>query len=552
MHLPQVVLTGLESVGKSALFRGLTGHATGDEANFRGSSVVCRKCRVADCGCEVVDTPGIRLNDDAETTRTALATLSEADVVLLVARGTHAVSEVETLLRELDLQQKKTALAITFQDKAPEQIEALAQVYRERLGIPVVVVNARELDDEGRGRVLAAIQSAAQVKVVQPSGLAGQSEGLQHTPVQPQTTLFESKLVGPWLALACMALMFALPVYAAYVFASWAQPLVDELAITPLKAFAQSWPQLAQVMLTGSYGAITLGWYSFLWAFPVVLLISLSVALAEETGLKDRITAALDPWLRRIGLSGRDLIPVLTGFGCNVVAVFQTRSCSKCTRSACISMIGFGSACSYQIGASLSIFGAAGHPSLFFPYLAVLFGVGALHTRIWHGALAESGTQPLHERAFLQKPSLRAITWRVKAALGQFLKQAMPIFIVICLVAALLEHFGFMAWFTAGVAPLLGLFHLPGEAAPGILFSILRKDGLLTLNSGDGSLISSMSAGQVFVLVWLASTFTACLVTLWTVRRELGWRAAALIAGRQAVTSFVSAWVIATLLVKAE
>jgi Fe2+ transport system protein B len=542
LHLPQVVLTGLESVGKSALFRGLTGHATGDEANFRGSSVVCRKCRVADCGCEVVDTPGIRVNDDAETTRTALATLSEADVVLLVARGTHAVSEVETLLRELDLQQKKTALAITFQDKAPEQIEALAQVYRERLGIPVVVVNARELDDEGRGRVLAAIQSAAQVNVVQHTGQAAQSGGLQHTPVQPQTTLFESKLVGPWLALACMALMFALPVYAAYVFASWAQPLVDELAITPLKAHAQSWPQLAQVMLTGSYGAITLGWYSFLWAFPVVLLISLSVALAEETGLKDRITAALDPWLRRIGLSGRDLIPVLTGFGCNVVAVFQTRSCSKCTRSACISMIGFGSACSYQIGASLSIFGAAGHPSLFFPYLAALFGVGALHTRIWHGALAESGTQPLHERAFLQKPSLRAVTWRVKAALGQFLKQAMPIFIVICLVAALLEHFGVTAWFTAGVAPLLGLFHLPGEAAPGILFSILRKDGLLTLNSGDGSLISSMSAGQVFVLVWLASTFTACLVTLWTVRRELGWKAAALIAGRQAVTSLVSAW----------
>jgi ferrous iron transport protein B len=542
LNLPQVVLTGLESVGKSALFRGLTGHATGDEANFRGSSVVCRKCRVADCGCEVVDTPGIRVNDDAETTRTALATLSEADVVLLVARGTHAVSEVETLLRELDLQQKKTALAITFQDKAPEQIEALAQVYRERLGIPVVVVNARELDDEGRGRVLAAIQSAAQVNVIQPSGLAAQSGGLHHPPVQPQTTLFESKLVGPWLALACMALMFALPVYAAYVFASWAQPLVDELAITPLKAHAQSWPQLAQVMLTGSYGAITLGWYSFLWAFPVVLLISLSVALAEETGLKDRITAALDPWLRRIGLSGRDLIPVLTGFGCNVVAVFQTRSCSKCTRSACISMIGFGSACSYQIGASLSIFGASGHPSLFFPYLAALFGVGALHTRFWHDALAESGTQPLHERAFLQKPSLRAVTWRVKAALGQFLKQAMPIFIAICIVAALLEHFGVMAWFTAGVAPLLGLFHLPGEAAPGILFSILRKDGLLTLNSGDGSLISSMSAGQVFVLVWLASTFTACLVTLWTVRRELGWKAAALIAGRQAVTSVFSAW----------
>jgi len=545
--MPQVMLAGLESAGKSALFRGLTGHATGDEANFRGSTVICRKCRVADCGCEVVDTPGIRVNDDAHTTRTALAAMQEADVVLLVARGTHAVSEVETLLRELDLQQKKTALAITFQDKAPEQIDSLAQIYRERLGIPVVVVNARELDAAGRGRVLKAIQSAAQLNV-----LAEQSAELPHTPVQPETTPFEHKIVGPWLAVLSMGLMFALPVYAAYVFASWAQPLVDELAITPLKTYAQSWPQLAQVMLTGGYGAITLGWYSFLWAFPVVLLISVSVALAEETGLKDRITAALDPWLRCIGMSGRDLIPVLTGFGCNVVAVFQSRSCSACTRKSCVSLISFGSACSYQIGASLSIFGAAGHPGMFFPYLAALFVIGALHTRLWHGKLPAEEVQPLHERSFLQKPSLRAVWWRVKAALGQFLKQAMPIFIVICLVAALLEHFGVIAWFTAAVAPMLGLFHLPGEAAPGILFSILRKDGLLTLNSGDGALFTAMTAGQIFVLVWLASTFTACLVTLWTVRKELGWAFAAKVAGRQMLTSIASAWLLAVLFTQAK
>ncbi|WP_425510029.1 GTPase [Verrucomicrobium spinosum] len=50
----------MESAGKSALFRGLTGHAAGDEANYRGSTVVCRRCRVPDCTCEVVDTPGIR------------------------------------------------------------------------------------------------------------------------------------------------------------------------------------------------------------------------------------------------------------------------------------------------------------------------------------------------------------------------------------------------------------------------------------------------------------------------------------------------------------
>jgi ferrous iron transport protein B len=554
-EFPMVMLAGLESVGKSALFRGLTGQATGDEANVRGSTVVCRSCHLADCQCDVVDTPGIRVNDDARTTQTALSAMEAADVVLLVARGTHAVSEVETLLRELDLEQKKTALAITFQDKAPEQIQVLAQVYRERLGIPVVVVNARDLDAEGRAKVLGAIAGAAVAIRSTPfqwgegsgtESCAKQNEVLR--PVQPQATWFENRWLGPWLALACMALMFGLPVYLAYAFASWAQPLVDGWAITPLKAWAESWPLILQVMLAGDYGALTLGWYSFLWAFPVVVLISASVAIAEETGLKDRITAALDPWLRQIGLSGRDLIPVLSGFGCNVVAVFQSRSCSRCTRGSCVSLIAFGSACSYQIGASLSLFGAAGQPGLFLPYLAALFLVGALHTRFWHGKLATEGAQPLHERAFLQRPSQRAVGWRIRAALGQFLKQAMPIFIFICLLAALLEHLGVIAWLTNGLAPWMRLFHLPGEVAPGILFSILRKDGLLALNSGEGALLATLTTGQIFVLIWLASTFTACLVTLWTVRRELGWRFAALVAGRQATTSLLSAWILALIL----
>jgi Fe2+ transport system protein B len=485
------------------------------------------------------------VHSDAETTRTALAAMGTADVVLMVARGTHAVSEVETLLQELDLQKRRTALAITFKDKAPAQIESLAQVYRERLGIPVVVINARTLDAKARQEVLTALSAATEVTSV--SEWPPHEIALRASNVEPKTSVLENKAIGPWLALFCLAAMFALPVYAAYAFAAWAQPWLDEGLITPLRAASEAWPELMKVMLTGDYGLITLGWYSFLWAFPVVLLISVSSALTEETGLNDRITAALDPALRQIGMSGRDLIPVLTGFGCNVVALFQTRSCSKCSRGACVSMISFGSACSYQIGASLSIFGAAGQPGLFLPYLGSLFLIGALHTRFWHGKLASAETSPLQERAFFQAPSALAVGWRIKAAVSQFLKQAMPIFLTICVVAALLEHFGVISIITRIVGPALQVFHLPPEVASSVVFSILRKDGLLTLNKGEGALLSSLSHGQVFAVVWLASTLTACLVTLWTVRREMGWRIALKIAGQQAATSLVSTWLISLL-----
>lgn len=547
-----VVLSGLESAGKSTLFSALSRRSTGDEANFRGSTVTCRRCHLEDCECELVDTPGIRTRDDALTTRTALDAASSADVVLLVARGTHAVSEVETLLRELDLRQKRTALAITFKDKAPAAIHDLAGHYRRQFGIPVVVVDARRLDDAHRSEVLAAIAAAAPLRDTSEETDAVDETAVVNRPallpVQPPATVFEHPVLGAPLAVLFILAMFGLPVYAAYVLAEWVQPMADAALIDPLKASLAWLPEWAAALLTGGYGLLTLGWYSFLWAFPVVAFLSLFTAIAEETGLKDRVTAALDPWLRHIGLHGRDLIPVLSGFGCNVVAVFQTRSCSSCTRRQCVSMIAFGSACSYQIGATLSIFSAAGHPGLFLPCLLALFFVGAIHNRLWHGPLAQAGASPLHERAFLQKPSATQVGWRVRATLRQFLFQAMPVFLLICLVAAALEYAGVLGAASTAFGPLLMPFQLPPEVAPAILFSILRKDGLLTLNADDGTLLASLSTAQVFVLVWLAGTLTACLVTLWTVKKELGVRTALALAGRQALTSIASALLFATVL----
>jgi Fe2+ transport system protein B len=277
----------------------------------------------------------------------------------------------------------------------------------------------------------------------------------------------------------------------------------------------------------------------------VVLLLGVTSSLAEETGLHDRITSALDPWLRHVGLSGRDLVPILTGFGCNVVAVFQSRGCSSCSRRSCVTLIAYGSACSYQIGASLSLFGSAGRPWMFAPYLSVVFVAGLLHTRLWHGALGPESALPLHERAFLQVPSARAITWRLAVVVKQFLLQAMPIFLLLCLSSAALEYAGAMNAIGRLFAPAMRLFDLPCEVALSVVLSIFRKDGMLLLNTSDGALLRSLSAGQLFVVVYLASTLTACVVTLWTVRREMGWRVAGKLAGRQALTSVLSAWLIA-------
>ena len=147
-------------------------------------------------------------------------------------------------------------------------------------------------------------------------------------------------------------------------------------------------------------------------------------------------------------------------------------------------------------------------------------------------------------RSLIQSVSKAAMGWRVSAVVKQFLLQAMPIFIFICAIATLLQYFGVLDWIANGIAPALNVFGLPGTVAPGVIFSVVRKDGLLVLNQDSGGLLATLTTGQIFVLVWLASTLTACMVTLWTIRKELGAKFALTVAGRQVLTSLVSALVI--------
>lgn len=532
------VLIGFESSGKSALFRGLTGQETGEEANFRGSTIRSRKGQLT-AELELSDLPGIRVQDDSRTTQEAIEAITDADIVVLVVRATHAALELPLLLKTLKLEGKRVLLVLTFADKMPVHLPELSRYYSDWLNVPVRTVDARKLKETGRSELLFSLAIAKPIR-----SRAKELLTPNFPVIQPRSTWFEHPVWGRFLSLIMTILIFALPVLLAFLLSTWLEPIADRSVMDPIKSWFEGTSPLLQAFIVGDYGVVTLGGYSFLWAFPVVLLLGISVALAEESGIKDRITDSLDAWTRRIGLSGRDLIPVLSGFGCNVVAVYQSRACSACTRKSCVSLITFGSACSYQIGASLSVFGSSGHSWMFLPYLFVLGLVGALHTRIWNRQAGRLAAPVYETKTFLQKPGLRAVIWRVRTVVKQFLYQAMPIFIAICLTAEILQLTGALDWLSKIAGPALQLFHLPAEAASAVIFSILRKDGLLILNQGEGGFLQSLHGGQIFVLVYLASTLTACLVTLWTVRKELGWTFAASLAGKQAITSIVTTGII--------
>jgi ferrous iron transport protein B len=298
--------------------------------------------------------------------------VAKADHVMLVVSGTHFHEELEELLSIVSVAQTDISIAVTFVDKMNERAKALLENVQRQYNFPLFLTKGRKESEQTllpfeRGRKW----TEDDIKVLQSLNLPKEV---------PVSLLFERPIIGPLASVAAILMMFLFPVYIAYNIAELGQPLLETALFGVVHALKGK-GKLVEALLVGDYGLLTLGAYSFLWAFPVVFLLSIMMAVTDETGIKDRITDALDPYLRKIGLNGQDLIPVLTGFGCNVVAVQQSRLCSACTRKSCVSLLSFGSACSYQIGAMISIFHSAQKPRLFLPYLFTLFIVGALHTR---------------------------------------------------------------------------------------------------------------------------------------------------------------------------
>jgi len=288
-------------------------------------------------------------------------------------------------------------------------------------------------------------------------------------------------------------------------------------------------------VLGGDYGLLSMGPFLFVWAGPTILIFALFMAVYKQSGLVTRITASLHPHLRRVGLTGRDLVRVVMGFGCNVPAVTSTRGCSDCTRRTTVSAIGFGSACSYQFPATLAVFAAVEMPWLVFPYIAVLTTTTLIYARLIAPERARTTSLASENRAFAQWPTWRSVWRETKTVVRSFFVKALPVFAGIVLVASLLDYLGVLDVLGELLSPAMAMFNLPGEMALVVVLGSIRKDGLLLLRSdGLSATLSAMTPVQVLTAVYLAGVLLPCLVTAITVAKELSPRYAGKMMLRQA------------------
>jgi len=542
-----VLVIGKESAGKSTLISSLAGMPA-NIANFRGSTIAVQRYETD--GLVFVDTPGIFRHSDTETTRRALVALEEHETVLLVIQATQLDEDLTDLLPLVS--GKRGIVVVTYWDKVQPgeaAMEALERLSAEA-GVPFISVDGRDITQSQGRRIREAAEAPCEFATSQLKSRAGWR-------IEPKPGILEHRILGPIIATALLVLPALAAIFGANELANVLHPIVEALLEPVVAQIRATWPAELGILLTNKtdgfgYGLLDMGPFLIVWALPTVVLFSLILGVYKTSGLVERINIALHPYARHVGLSGRDIVRIMMGFGCNVPAVVSTRACSGCSRDTAVAAIAFGAACSYQLPATLAVLSSASIQQGRSPVVLILvYLVYLLLTTLVYLRLTShrSGRDALNilmtpRRPFMQWPSAAALWREARSTIQQFFLQAMPIFVVICVIASLLAEVGVLDAMSHGMGSLMHVFNLPAEASLPVVLASIRKDGIFLL-AGDQGFATPMTAAQTLTAVYLAGVLLPCLVTGLTIARETDWRTAGLLLLRQAAFAMAFSMILA-------
>lgn len=254
-------------------------------------------------------------------------------------------------------------------------------------------------------------------------------------------------------------------------------------------------------LFAGEYGIITLGVrYAIAIIFPIVATFFIAFSIIEDTGYLPRLAMLVDRLFKKIGLSGRAVIPLTLGFGCDTMATIVTRTLET-TKERIIAtlLLSLAIPCSAQLGVLLGLL--AGNPKMLFIWALTVFLVFALAGFLAKRLIKGEDTGFFMELPPLRLPSFMNVFTKTYTRMIWYFKEVIPLFILASLAI----------W----VGKLTGLFDLlvrlmsypvmwagiPKEASPAFLYGFFRRDfgaaGLFDLAKrgeldGNGLLISAV------------------------------------------------------------
>ena len=351
MEARRVALVGMPNVGKTALFNALTASFQ-RVANFPGVTVERKSARMVDVsGAELVDLPGLYSLDiatlDEKVTRdylTGKARDGAPDAYVLVLDATHLQKSLYLLLQLLELGHRPV-VAVTQMDQSSKRGQLLDLAALARLSeCPVVGVSA--MSGEGVSELAAAVQGALQLarqatlqipadhqkRIKLPSYVSGKFseidewlEQIVRAPLRPDgiTPRLDRWVLHPVWGFVLLAVTLLLMFQALF---SWAAPVTELIeamvgklgewaSLIPLHETARS--LLVDGLINGVGGVLVF--------LPQILLLFLFIQLLEDVGYLGRAAFLLDGFMRKLGLPGKAVVPMLSSHACAIPGLLATR-----------------------------------------------------------------------------------------------------------------------------------------------------------------------------------------------------------------------------------
>ncbi|MCA1927403.1 MAG: ferrous iron transport protein B [Calditerrivibrio sp.] len=279
-------------------------------------------------------------------------------------------------------------------------------------------------------------------------------------------------------------------------------------------------------LFAGDYGVITLGIrYALAIVLPVVFSFFLMFSILEDSGYLVRLSMVLDNMLKKIGLSGRSVIPLILGLGCGTMATVVTRTLETVRERYLVTfLLALTIPCAAQLGVILGLLGEN------FLYMIIWF-FSILSVFIFSGLILNRYLKGRPATFFMEIPPLRIpimgnVLMKTFSRLKWYALEVIPIFIYISVfiwVGKITKIFDLLVQLLAYPARWAGLPDKMGEI---FLYGFFRRDfgaaGLFDLQD-------SLTPIQKVVSVVILTLFVPCVAQFSVMIKERGVKDAVLI-----------------------
>lgn len=373
-------------------------------------------------------------------------------------------------------------------------------------------------------------------------------------------------LTGKYTAIPCFIGIMALVFYLTFnVIGAWLQGIL-EIGIDKISALTDAALTAANVnsaMHSLVIDGIFTGVGSVLSFLPVIVTLFFFLSLMEDSGYIARVAFVMDKLLRKIGLSGRSIVPMLIGFGCTVPAVMATRTLtSERDRKMTILLTPF-----MSCTAKLPIYSF--FVNAFFPkkgglimtglYLLGIF-VGILAALLYNGTLFKGEPVPfVMELPNYRLPGAKNVAQLLWEKAKDFLQRAFSVILLATMVVWFLQSFdlhlnlvkdssdSILAMAAGLLVPIFKPLGLGDwRICTALISGFMAKESVVSTLEVlfSGSIVSVLTPLAAASLLAFSLLYTPCVAAIASVKRELGGKWAIGVVVWQCVVAWIVALIV--------